>query len=288
MRQFLLGAKVAYPTASATADGSIGFYYIDPATGKNAIDSDGTKITKEGNIILNRAAANGGNIVIPFYKNHFSYSKMTYSAGTKLDASITIVDPTRIGEYSIIIARKGIKFNERNKWTASTHVKDVTIGKNALAAELTKRINYFANNIGIEATCTGNAISIKGTKVGEDFEILGADELMGLTVTYTTRGTSAQGDADYVIDLANKACAEKGIEYTYKPDYTYLYPNFPIDPLASTKAADTGFTIYTIRFAEPRQVRTRDEIVHQIVQLAFPTGTAAITTIDTILAKYAE
>lgn len=288
MRQFLLGANVAYPTASATADGSIGFYYINPTTGKNAVDSDGTKITKEGNIILNRSAANGGNIVIPFYKNHFSFSKMTYTAGTKLNASITIPDINKIGTYSIIIAKKGIKFNERNKWTASTYVKDVTIGKVAVAEDLAKRINYFTNSIGLKAVATSNTIAITSDVIGEDFEIMGADELIGLNATYSTRGVASYGDANYVIDLANKACADKGIEYTYTPDYMYLYPNFPIDPLAASRTADTGFTIYTLRFAEPRQVKTRDEIVHQIVQLAFPTGSAAITTIDTILAKYAE
>ena len=47
-------------------------------------------------------------------------------------------------------------------------------------------------------------------------------------------------------------------------------------------AEDKGFTIFTLRFAVPREVKTRDEVVHQIVQVAFPTGAAAITTFEAV------
>jgi hypothetical protein len=46
---------------------------------------------------------------------------------------------------------------------------------------------------------------------------------------------------------------------------------------------DAGYTIFTLRFAVPREMKTRDEVVHQIVQIAFPTGADAITTVETIL-----
>ena len=50
-------------------------------------------------------------------------------------------------------------------------------------------------------------------------------------------------------------------------------------PLAAPDSEDSGFDIYTIRCAEPRDVKTRDEVVHQIVQIAVPTGQSGIDTV---------
>ena len=106
---------------------------------------------------------------------------------------------------------------------------------------------------------------------------------MGIAVTVTTHGLPAYGDAAYITDLANKAAADAGIEYTYRDTYTELYPTYPLNPLKQPDSADAGYTIFTLRFAVPREMKTRDEVVHQIVQIAFPTGAAAITTVETIL-----
>ena len=107
---------------------------------------------------------------------------------------------------------------------------------------------------------------------------------MDIDVTVTTHGLPAYGDAAYITDLANKAAADAGIEYTYRDTYTELYPAYPINPLKQPDSADAGYTIFTLRFAVPREMKTRDEVVHQIVQIAFPTGaTAAIATVETIL-----
>ena len=84
------------------------------------------------------------------------------------------------------------------------------------------------------------------------------------------------------------AAADAGFNDTYQSDVSLLYPNFPLNPLKQADAADTGFTIFTLRFAEPRDVKTRDEVVNQIVQVAFPTGSAAITTFETVCEALAE
>ena len=84
-----------------------------------------------------------------------------------------------------------------------------------------------------------------------------------------------------------KAAADAGIEYTYKEASEYLYPDFPLNPLAQDDATDAGFTVYTIRFAEPREMKTVDQSINQIVQIAVPTSSAVIATIDTILAALA-
>ena len=91
-----------------------------------------------------------------------------------------------------------------------------------------------------------------------------------------------------ITDLANKAAADAGIEYTYRDTYTELYPAYPINPLKQPDSADAGYTIFTLRFAVPREMKTRDEVVHQIVQIAFPTGATAIATVETILNRYRD
>ena len=115
--------------------------------------------------------------------------------------------------------------------------------------------------------------------------------MFGVAITVSAHGIPAYGDAKYVQDLAEKAAADAGFEYTYRDTNYYMYPNYPLNPLAQPNAADVGYTIFTLRFAEPRDVKTRDEVVNQIIQVAFPTGADAITTFETVckgLGKYSS
>lgn len=288
MRQFVLGKNVAYPTQtdlSTVADGAIGFYYNSDSQFK--VTATGNEITKQGMLVVGRPYANGGPIIIPIYKNNFSYVKGEYEAATTFEAEVTVTAPTAIGDYSLIVARKGIKFNERNKWTATVYVKDLGISADDLASKLADAINANSYGSGVTASVSTAKITITASQNGVDYEILGADELFGIEVTVTTSGTPAYGDAKYIQDLADKAAADAGFEYTYRDSYYYLYPNYPLNPLAQANAADTGFTIFTLKFAEPREVKTRDEVVNQIVQVAFPTGSPQITTFETVCKKLA-
>ena len=283
MRQFLLGKNVAYATGSdlsAVADGAIGVFYNK--NGQLTVTATGTEVTKEAMLVLGRPSADGGPIVLPIFKNNFSFVKGIYSAATKFTAEVTIPTPTKIGDYSLIIVLKGAKFNERNKWTAMVHVKDVSITPAKLAEELTKTINNNSVGSGVKAEVSEAKITITADKPGINYAVLGADELFDISVNVTAEGISAYGDANYVKDLADKAAADAGFEYTYRDAYYYLYPNYPINPLKAKDVEDTGFTIFTLRFAEPRNVKTRDEVVNQIIQVAFPTGADAITTFETV------
>lgn len=283
MRQFLLGAKVAYATGtdlSKVTDGAIGFFYNKD--GVPTVTATGKEITSEAMIVLGRPADKGGPIVLPFFKNNFSYVKGVYKAATKFSAEVTIPAPTKIGDYSLIVVLKGVKFNERNKWTAMVHVSDVTMTANTLAAKIAEQINNMTAGSGVTATAAAAKITITATKEGVDYQILGADELFGLDVTVSAQGLPAYGSAKYIQDLAEKAAADAGFEYTYRDAYYYLYPNYPLNPLAQPDTTDAGYTIFTLRFAEPRDVKTRDEVVNQIVQVVFPTGAAAIDTFETV------
>ena len=283
MRQFLLtkGTYASGNDMSAIAEGAIGFYYNND--GVPTLDTDGTHVKKgEAMIVLGRSAANGGNVVIPFYNKNFSWNKMIHQASTKFNASITIPAITELGEYTIIICKKGVQFNERNKWTSSYNVKSLNDTPDDVAAAIEKGIKNFAHNLGISSSVSGATISITGLNDAVDFEILGADNLFGLTITQT-HATKGYADAAWISDLADKACADAGIEYTYRPEYIYLYENYPLNPLAQQNTTDPGYIVYTIRFAEPRRTKTTDEVVNQIVQIAMPKTATAVTDIETVL-----
>lgn len=289
MRQFILGGNVAYASGtdlSQVADGAVGIFY-----NKNGVITacaTGKEFTKEAILVLGRKSEKGGPIVIPINKNNFSYVKGEYQAATKFSAKVTIPAPTKIGDYSLIVALKGVKFNERNKWTAMVHVKDVTISAADLATKLATQINNNSEGSGVTAVAAAAKITITANKAGVDYEILGADELFGIEVTVSASGIPAYGDAKYIQDLAEKAAADAGFEYTYCDANYYLYPNYPLNPLKQPDSADARYTIFTLSFAEPRNVVTKDEVVNQIVQVAFPTGAAGITTFETVCKGIAE
>lgn len=284
MRQFLLGKAVAYPTAlsnDSVVDGAIGFYF---RKSDNTISptATGTEIIKDCMLIVNRPVDKGGHVVIPIHKNKFSYVKGVYQVGKVFKQVFTIPAPTTIGEYSMIVALKGVGFNQRNKWTASVYVKDVNKTANKLAEALAKAINNNTVGSKVVATASEATLTIDGQVVGMDYEVIPADLLTGLAVTPTQKGEAAYGDAQYIIDLANKAAADAGFEYTYQEAGELMRPHYPLNPLEVSNAADKGFTIFTLSFAEPRDVKTRDEVVNQIVQVAFPTDAAQITTFETV------
>lgn len=283
MRQFLLGKSVAYPTAlTSLAVGQLAFVAL--VSGVETLDSDGTKIKDKGYIYLGKSDAKGGKLVVPIYKNNFSYSKMVYAASTQYTGNFTIADVVAGSDYTVVVVKKGVSFNERNKWTATVRAKagdTVDTIASALASQITANVGA-----GVTATPSDGKVTVTAKEKGVDYELTLGDDLFGLAVSQT-HATAAVADAKYITDLAIKAAADAGIEYTYKEASEYLYPDFPLNPLAQDDATDAGFAVYTIRFAEPREMKTVDQSINQIVQIAVPTSTDAISTIDTILAALA-
>lgn len=283
MRQFLLGKSVAYPTAlTSLAVGQLAFVAL--VSGVETLDSDGTKIKNKGYIYLGKSDAKGGKLVVPIYKNNFSYSKMVYAASTQYTGNFTIADVVAGSDYTVVVVKKGVGFNERNKWTATVRAK-ATDTVDTIAAALASQITA---NVGASVTAAASAgkVTVTAKEKGVDYELTLGDDLFGTAVTQT-HATAAVADAKYITDLAIKAAADAGIEYTYQDAGELIYPDFPLNPLAQDDSADAGFTVYTIRFAEPREMKTVDQSINQIVQIAVPAGTAAIATIDKILAALA-
>lgn len=278
MRQFLLAGNVAYGRDSSLAAGAVAFTYL--VDGQEIIDADGTNITDKFYINLGREA--NGPVVIPAYKKHFTFVRGNYQPATTFSANLTIGDVNAYSDYSIMIVKKGLKFNERNCWTATIHT-GLNPTANDVANKLVNQINNNTVGHGIKASFADSNITLTAESKGINYKILGADELVGIAVKVENIGFPAYGDAAYITDLANKAAADAGIEYTYRDTYTELYTAYPLNPLKQPDSADVKYTIFTLRFAVPREMKTRDEVVHQIVQIAFPIGAAAITTVETIL-----
>jgi hypothetical protein len=283
MRQFLLGKSIDYPTAlTSLAVGQ--FAFVALVSGVETLDSDGTKIKDKGYIYLGKSDAKGGKLVVPIYKNNFSYSKMVYAASTQYTGNFTIADVVAGSDYTVVVVKKGVGFNERNKWTATVRAKaadTVDTIASALASQITANVGA-----GVTAAASAGKVTVTAKEKGVDYELTLGDDLFGTAVTQT-HATAAVADAKYITDLAIKAAADAGIEYTYQDAGELIYPDFPLNPLAQDDSADAGFTVYTIRFAEPREMKTVDQSINQIVQIAVPTGTAAIATIDKILAALA-
>lgn len=283
MRQFLLGKSVAYPTAlTSLAVGQLAFVAL--VSGVETLDSDGTKIKDKGYIYLGKSDAKGGKLVVPIYKNNFSYSKMVYAASTQYTGNFTIADVVAGSDYTVVVVKKGVGFNERNKWTATVRAKagdTIDTIASALASQITANVGA-----GVTAVASAGKVTVTAKEKGVDYELTLGDDLFGTAVTQT-HATAAVADAKYITDLAIKAAADAGIEYTYQDAGELIYPDFPLNPLAQDDSADTGFTVYTIRFAEPREMKTVDQSINQIVQIAVPTDAAAIATIDKILAALA-
>lgn len=283
MRQFLLGKSVDYPTAlTSLAVGQ--FAFVALVSGVETLDSDGTKIKDKGYIYLGKSDAKGGKLVVPIYKNNFSYSKMVYAASTQYTGNFTIADVVAGSDYTVVVVKKGVGFNERNKWTATVRAKaadTVDTIASALASQITANVGA-----GVTAAASAGKVTVTAKEKGVDYELTLGDDLFGTAVSQT-HATAAVADAKYITDLAIKAAADAGIEYTYQDAGELIYPDFPLNPLAQDDSADAGFTVYTIRFAEPREMKTVDQSINQIVQIAVPTGAAAIATIDKILAALA-
>lgn len=286
MRQLLFATSLVTTgkVSAVTTEGAIGLAMIGADGDMQFIsnspiisEKENPYLDKNGknhlNLVLVRSAANGGNVILPLYPNHYDAVKGEYEAATTFVATLTVPTPdSEYYDYTIIAVKKGKKFNERNKWTASVRVKS-TDTAGALAQKLADYFNNNKDGLGLEVTISGddsNVLTFTAIKAGEDYEIIPADDLMGVQVTYTTRGKEAFADAKYIKDLADKAAADAGFEYTYEDDVKALYPNYHLNPLAQGDSADSGFNIYTLRFAEPRMVKTRDEVVHQIVQIVCP------------------
>lgn len=203
----------------------------------------------------------------------FSYTKTPYTAGTKFSASITIPTPVEGKDYTLMMAKKGVVFNERNKWSATIKAKqgDTAV---TIATYLTNELKALGKNEAFTASLSTATITVTGTNY-QDWELLAADDLYGTTVT-TIHGLPPVCDDAYIKDLYRQCIGDEGI-YGTDPSGMKLYKE-------RTIASSSNWTLYTLQFYNPKPFKTTTgEDVRQIVYIAIPKGDAA--TLDTILAS---
>lgn len=288
MRRFILADKTAmttYPVTIPLTTGQVAFAaFKDSGAGTSntglEIDSDGTKIKKEG-VILYHDGQKMWNI--PIYKNNFSYVKSVYSAGTKFNCDVTIPAPIVGLTYTMILVKKGMPFNHRNKWTGAYLAKDGDTA-NTVAAYFRKYFTANAAELDIKVTGSTSHVIITGNDKRQDYEIVFADELAATSQT-PTHAVAPINDAKAIQEMWLQAAGDMGYTDTFD-DFIYR-GHYPLNPLRASDSTDTGFIVYTLQFAEPRTTRTVDTAINQIVQIALPTGTI-VTKIEAVLAKLAE
>ena len=278
MKQLLISQKKAYATSTAKStdlttvpEGTVAMF--DLATG--ALLTNAAKATGNFSIVVGRAA---GKMPLMFPEvdlKTLEVTKATYADGAVFTAKITVPTPTVGEHYTVIVTKKGTVFNERSNWSFTAMAKDTTAAN--VAKQIAAQINANKYQLGVKAEYTGGAITITAVEAGKDYEVIGADALLGVAPTEVTNGKKAVCDKAYIQDLASRCAAGKGFNYA-ADDGKDIYPGYP------EVVDESQYVLYTLRFAVPRvAAKQRDEVVYQLVHLAVPVGSASIATLDVIL-----
>ena len=278
MKQLLISQKKAYATSTAKStdlttvpEGTVAMF--DLATG--ALLTNAAKATGDFSIVVGRAA---GKIPLMFPEVNLKtleVTKATYAAAATFTAKITVPTPTVGEHYTVIVTKKGTVFNERSNWSFTAMAKDTTAAN--VAKQIAAQINANKYQLGVKAEYTGGAITITAVEAGKDYEVIGADALLGVAPTEVTNGKKAVCDKAYIQDLASRCAAGKGFNYA-ADDGKDIYPGYP------EVVDESQYVLYTLRFAVPRvAAKQRDEVVYQLVYLAVPVGSTSIATLDVIL-----
>ena len=278
MKQLLISQKKAYATSTVKStdlttvpEGTVAMF--DLATG--ALLTNAAKATGNFSIVVGRAAGKMPLMFPEVNLKTLEVTKATYAAATTFTAKITVPTPTVGEHYTVIVTKKGTVFNERSNWSFTAMAKDTTAAN--VAKQISAQINANKYQLGVKAEYTGGAITITAVEAGKDYEVLGADALLGVAPTEVTNGKKAVCDKAYIQDLASRCAAGKGFNYT-ADDGKEIYPGYP------EVVDEDQYVLYTLRFAVPRvAAKQRDEVVYQLVHLAVPVGSASIATLDVIL-----
>lgn len=278
MKQLLISQKKAYATSTAKStdlttvpEGTVAMF--DLKTGN--LLTNAAKATGDFSIVVGRAAGKMPLMIPEVNLKTLEVTQATYAAATTFTAKIGVPAPTVGEHYTVIVTKKGTVFNERSNWSFTTMAKTTTAAD--VAKQLTAQINANKDQLGVKAEYTGGTITITAVEAGKDYEVVGADGLMGVLVTEVTHGKKAVCDKAYIQDLASRCAAGKGFNYA-ADDGKDIYPGYP------EVVADDQYVLYTLRFAVPRAAaKQRDEVVYQTVYLAVPVASASLTDIDVIL-----
>ena len=223
-------------------------------------------------------------------------------AGKAFSVVFTLGTTTAGDEYTLRFFKKGVVPHERNSWTVSVVAK-TNNGSYQESAALETAIKAKVNSkFDFSVSRSNGQLTITCNNVGEDWEVVAADDLVGTSLTIT-HGEKAIGDKKFVQELASFCAAGKGFEHTAAEGREFI-PGYPEQVTAYTlndsganrngsdtnngKYSTSGYAIYTLRWQVGRDAsKTRDEKVWQNLYIAIPIdgngSYSQITTLDTIL-----
>lgn len=270
-------------------EGAIGLYDLkDPSDWLDAA------VTDDFAIAYGRGA-NSPAIVIPEVNfKTLTVVKTEPSSATAYSAAVELKDVEVTGgeNYTLVLSKLGVHFNERSNYTATEFVpinstKDIKDVALSLAKQLAAKAKFENLNIVVaidDADPESATVSDLSDCViaitaldGGAYKLQGGDALTAIDVDETEH-VDAVGDKAYVERLASMCAQNRGFSDTYADGPTTI-PGYPMP------VADTTYNIYTLRFAVPRaSAKTRDEVVNQLVHIAVAVGNTDVTTeLDTVL-----
>ena len=227
-------------------------------------------------VILGRANANGGPVSLPLHMNGLKVAGAEFKADETFSANVTCANVNDVGDITLLITKCGMQFNEHATWTVNFHITTEMTGAQ-IATKLAALVNANTQAHGIIATVASAIITLTAQQSGVEYKVTATDLLSGATVLVTHHGKEGTGlDQKRLAVIASKAAADAGIEYTFQDGAELLYPTYPFNP--ANQAALTGsYDMLVIGCGEPRDFKTTEETVHQVVTIIAPhvTGTGS-------------
>lgn len=206
--------------------------------------------------------------------------------GVKFQVVFNAPSATAGKEYTLIFVKRGTVPNERSKFTVSVVAK--TTSASDLATLIANAVNSKANPMFNMIASTSTAqVTIQCNNVGEQWTVVGADELASTSLTITNAEPEIGGKA-FVSELASQCAAGKGFNYTAE-NASELYPGYPeavedLVPNNVSGSSTTGYSIFNLHFATKRDFgKQLDERIWQNVHIAVPVTNASYSDIKAIL-----
>ena len=281
---------------SGLKDGAISFFELGSDT---ALTSAGP--TKNFAIALGRPNGQRPFIIPEVDVDTLSIVKALPFKGASFSVVFTVGTTVPGEEYTLRFFKKGVVPHERNSWTISV----VASGANAdyseaaaFKAAMDAKVN---DKFPFTTTRSNGQLTITCNNIGEDWEVVATDSLVGTSLT-TTHAEKPIGDKADIQHLASFCAAGKGFYHTAAEGREFI-PGYPEDVVdyelndsgANRNGTDTtngkystaGYAVYTLRFKVGRDAsKTRDERVWQNVYIAVPV--TKISAIDAILTDNKE
>ena len=225
---------------------------------------------------------NSQAVVIPI---DFASARVTIStpqAGTMFKAELTIPEPVAGKDYTLQLIKLGTEKHERYAWTVTdngSHKTTAAAMAKSLGDQFTNMIEAGNEQLdGLKVTVAEAKITIEAKKNYQGWNLIAADDLVGIEVTITA-AVAPTLDAAYVKNLASFCSQNRGFSNVYR-DGASIYPGYPME------VEDKDYKMYSIQFKYPRKYgRTRDEAPIQELVIVVPTDNDELTgLLDTILA----